>query len=898
LSNPINSMPGEGGVASEKCIIGGESLIECPMSNHNGATKDDPLFLPYRALLGGRYSVGCRIGKGRRTVTYLARDSGNPSRLLAVKEYFPRDLAERSALHVSARSGCHEEFSSGLANFAVEHEMLKRVSHKNIIRAHGLIKENGTAYLVMDYCGGLTLQQFAAEKFGKSKEHFSEEMALKLMLPILEALEDLHSVGIIHCDVNANNIHLVRQGDGEDLQPVLLDFGSAQPYPDRGGRRPVTVTRGYSPPEQYQPQSAALGPEADLYACGATLYYLVTGKLPPEASQRCRRDRMEPLVKKAPALSTGFVQAVEQALSLDPEERPRRVFDFRSTLCDSVSGGHDPAPPTIEVPMPPIRMIDRIVHYLNGLIAPLLIAAALAVGGYFAISSVNEDSRPPNATSSQYAVPPADYYILRDVSESPDYNLYNTIEASILNTLRVNDSIAGDRSAYAIFAEHVTIGGAALQPASEGDIVEILKRRSFQWLAGQVGFRKTTRFDNVFASLKEAARYGEAGRKSVGFIISDGVPDSTGNETGCLGSSVPGSFSQFQGKLAELLEERRVEVVLILAGGNLECGGYISEKWTEIKRALPPSLGAHFYIVNLTRYAGPDQASAAVRELDRFLGTMRRAPCATIRPVYDRLLDAQRSAFDSRMEFSVDYLVQGHLGMGIPMSISRAEVLDSDGHAVGELDVVRRPQGDPIRDEATFALSSGADRDGVERREPLYFEFKKGFVPIPGKTYIIRVEVEQVQSCRKCKAEIRAEPGSVVRNGEVQRRRMKRFSILILILALAFSLCAWYYRKSHDELRRYHWLFRRFFIKAFRWWILFFFLMSLGLLVLAINTLDHMLAIWFLGAVTLVVCFMQYRKISSQSFRSAEPGPNEVLIVALESIVVPFLSLVLSMPFF
>ena len=883
-------------VACPKCFLKKIGLEPCPNCGFDEVGQEDPLCLPFRARLVSRYLVGCRIGKGRKSITYLVKETRPPFRILAVKEYFPRDIAERSSTQISAISGCQDEFSRGLENFLLEGDILKRASHPNIVRGYGSLRANGTGYILMEYCEGLSLQQFFQAEFLRDKRFFDEKEALSIMLPILEALEELHGVGLVHCDVSANNIHLVRHRSDRELRPILLDFGSAQ-FSSRGQQRPVTATRGYSPPEQHGPYPSRFGPATDIYACGATLYFLVTGSL-PEPLERNRRDRLEKLLEqKAPDLSRSFKQAICEALSHDPEDRPTRMSDLYRTLARIAEAGPEPPPSTVEIPREPLSWIRQFFRTADRIVAPVIISILLILCLAAALYPIADESRLPLTTPSKYIVPAADYYLLRDASASPDFSLYGIVEDAILATLRSSDASSGDRSSYAIFADDVTDGLYPLQPASEGEVVSLLRARSTNWLAEHPAFRRTTRFDRMFDGVQNALRNGEEDRRAFIFVITDGVPDRTGDEDGCLVGVPSETFLGLEAPLANLIRAQpRVEVILVLAGGHRECGGYIFRKWGEVKSALSKSESNRFHILNLTRYDGLDQSQQVSRDLRRTLKVWRRASCVTIRPVYDSLFDSQRAAFDNGKEFSIDYILQGHLGDGISTSISRAEILDSQKHVVGELDVVRRPQGHVVLDKAIFVLSSGNNRDGGEVREPMYFQSKNGFAPEPSRSYFIRVEDEQEQLCERAGSEIKVDPGRDVRVAEVRRGRMECLAALVLSFACAFVLCAVHYHKRSRERRGCHWLFRKLFVKPFLWWIAFFCVMSVVLAVLSIVAFGHGVFFVILISATAVVCILQYLKISSQFFRSAEPGPSEVLIVALESIIVPLLSLVLSIP--
>ncbi|WRK55874.1 serine/threonine-protein kinase [Coprobacillaceae bacterium CR2/5/TPMF4] len=142
--------------------------------------------------------------------------------------------------------------------------------NKGIITVYDQFEDNGTSYIVMDYFEGETLQE-RLNREGK----IAYEEAVEIMMPILSSLQEVHDAGIIHRDISPDNIYLTKDGEVK-----LLDFGAAR-YASTNMSKSLSAIykQGFAPYEQYQ-SSREQGPWSDVYALGATLYYMLTGNIP------------------------------------------------------------------------------------------------------------------------------------------------------------------------------------------------------------------------------------------------------------------------------------------------------------------------------------------------------------------------------------------------------------------------------------------------------------------------------------------------------------------------------------------------------------------------------------------------------------------------------------------
>ncbi|MDX1514053.1 MAG: protein kinase [Gammaproteobacteria bacterium] len=295
------------------------------------------------------YEIVSILGQGGFGITYLARDT-NLDQQVAIKEFLPTDLAVRT--HDSSvqplSDGHTDTYGWGLSRFVSEAKTLAKFRHPNVVLVHTVFEANGTAYMVMEYVRGRTLED--ALKFGAVE---GEAGLKEIMYAILDGLELIHQHGFIHRDIKPENIYL-----REDGRPVLLDFGSARQAIGAQTRTlTALVSPGYAPYEQYdssRQSEGKQGPWTDIYALGATLYRAVTGHGPPDSMQRMSgvvdgRDIYQPAVVVAGGrYSDSFLRAIDWALQFKPENRPRRIEDWRQAL----SGTLEPDAAT-EVRIPP-----------------------------------------------------------------------------------------------------------------------------------------------------------------------------------------------------------------------------------------------------------------------------------------------------------------------------------------------------------------------------------------------------------------------------------------------------------------------------------------------------------------------------------------------------------------
>jgi serine/threonine protein kinase/HAMP domain-containing protein len=274
------------------------------------------------------YRIDGVLGQGGFGIAYAATDVNLNSKVV-VKEYLPEDFAYRATDNtVSARADEDQDFyQSGLDSFLVEARTLATFRHPHIVRVARFFEANRTAYMVLEYERGQSLKAWR-----KKRDNVTEATIVSLLAPLLDGLGVVHAAGYLHRDIKPDNIY-VRDEDGS---LVLLDFGAARQTAVERADLGTVVTPGYGPIEQYA-GGGRQGPWTDIYAMGATLFWLVTGKKPYDAPARL--EDPDPL-PSAEMLCKGkyspeFLRAIDWALKMHPSDRPQEVESFRKALFSS-----------------------------------------------------------------------------------------------------------------------------------------------------------------------------------------------------------------------------------------------------------------------------------------------------------------------------------------------------------------------------------------------------------------------------------------------------------------------------------------------------------------------------------------------------------------------------------
>ncbi len=264
-----------------------------------------------------RYQVIGVVGQGGLGTVYKVTDTaadGEP--VFALKE-----LADQAP-------GARKQFT-------LEAEWLKSLHHPTIPRYRESFAWGDRLYLLMDFVEGENLE----EKFARrGRRPLAEHDVVAWILPICDALTYLHSrvPPILHRDVKPANIIVTPTG-----HPVLVDLGIAKEHLPGANNTNTFVrkagTEGYAPPEQYTANGQS-GPWSDVYGVGATLYYLLSGRLPPTAVERVALDMPLLHVRQLNPLVSGSADAaIVRSLAIRPTDRFHTVPEFVAALTAEIA---------------------------------------------------------------------------------------------------------------------------------------------------------------------------------------------------------------------------------------------------------------------------------------------------------------------------------------------------------------------------------------------------------------------------------------------------------------------------------------------------------------------------------------------------------------------------------
>ena len=305
---------------------------------------------PNTTLQGGKYKIVRVLGQGGFGITYLATQT-SLQRKVAIKEFFMKDFCSRDSHTMYMQSFTVEsakQVEQYRKKFFKEAGNLSRLHHPNIISVIDVFEENGTVYYSMPYYSGGSLQEYV-----DAHGALSESEAMKLVKQIAKALKYMHEEHhICHFDVKPANIMLDEKGNA-----ILIDFGISKNYDAQGhetSMTPIGLSEGYAPIEQYQQNVEEFSPVSDVYALGATLYFLLHGKRPVSAVHRASGTAL--LMSKN--LSPEIKNVINASMKLIKRERANSVDvflgvvdnDSESTIIDDGRSDYEEIPYTNKSP--------------------------------------------------------------------------------------------------------------------------------------------------------------------------------------------------------------------------------------------------------------------------------------------------------------------------------------------------------------------------------------------------------------------------------------------------------------------------------------------------------------------------------------------------------------------
>ncbi|MDE6553030.1 MAG: serine/threonine protein kinase [Muribaculaceae bacterium] len=316
-------------------------------------------------LQRGKYRIEKVLGQGSFGITYLATvnlvgEFGYmpTNTKVAIKEFFMRDVNGRveGTVTCGSKEGI---FSNYKRRFIKEAHTLSKLKHPNIIHVLDLFEQNNTAYYVMEYLDGGSLDKLIADK-----NKLSVTEATLLIRQISDALEYMHQHRMVHLDLKPANIMLNRNGEA-----ILIDFGLTKEFDEYGEPESSTTighgTPGYAPIEQVNYQRGQGIPVTmDIYALGGTLYKMLSGNRPPNASE-VLNEGVEILNLKAFS-NTDINAVISKAMDPFKNKRYQSVKEFMDSLNGTSTPLTDTDFPTNTISVLIIFRNDSLIYYYRG----------------------------------------------------------------------------------------------------------------------------------------------------------------------------------------------------------------------------------------------------------------------------------------------------------------------------------------------------------------------------------------------------------------------------------------------------------------------------------------------------------------------------------------------------
>ena len=291
-------------------------------------------YLRKETRLIGRYTIKSVLGQGGFGITYLGMDELY-QRKVAIKEFFPQGIVTRNTEYEDTVTVTFVEekadYEKGKERFLKEARTMAKFSKdEGIVKVLDFFEINNTAYIVMEYLEGITLKQYIREN-----QRITSEELVRLLVPLIESLDEIHSQGMIHRDISPDNIMVLPDG-----RIKLMDFGAARDYTKFGGKTlSIVLKPGYAPPEQYQTHGIQ-GPWTDIYALCATMYKCITEETPPDAIDRVIDDHLKKISEFGITIPQQVESVIIKGMSVSAKDRYQDIKDF----CEDLYGGYEEIP--------------------------------------------------------------------------------------------------------------------------------------------------------------------------------------------------------------------------------------------------------------------------------------------------------------------------------------------------------------------------------------------------------------------------------------------------------------------------------------------------------------------------------------------------------------------------
>ncbi len=292
------------------------------------------------SLQKGKYTIVKSLGQGSFGITYLATTQltiqGKLGQMdttvdVAIKEFFMSEMNSRSKDGSSIEGSNGSLFSNYRQKFRKEAENLSKLDHSNIVHVLDVFDENNTTYYVMQYIDGQSLDEYILQQ-----GCIAESKARAIVKEVGAAVQYMHSNKMLHLDLKPKNVML---DQNENI--YLIDFGLSKQYDSKGEPESSTKvgagTPGYAPIEQANYREGKGFPVTmDVYALGGTMFKMLTGVRPPEASD-ILNDGFPLYELQEHKITDSISASVAKAMAPAKKDRYQTVEDFLNSFEEEVT---------------------------------------------------------------------------------------------------------------------------------------------------------------------------------------------------------------------------------------------------------------------------------------------------------------------------------------------------------------------------------------------------------------------------------------------------------------------------------------------------------------------------------------------------------------------------------
>ncbi len=373
-----------------QCMEYLDSEGKCPNCGDNICPQTtSPYILPPGSVLANRYLVGKVLGQGGFGITYLGFDTALEIKV-AIKEYFCMNQTARDntvsndiqwSVYISNPIDGREAFLKEARKMA-KIRMVPNVAH-----ILDTFNENETAYLIMEYIEGETL----ANQIKRLQKPLTWAEAMPIFMPVIESMQQVHENGLIHRDLSPDNLMINKLG-----KPVILDLGAAKDLDTNTGASSMVVAKsGFSPIEQYGDRGKT-DLRTDIYSLCGTMYYTLTGIVPPPATDRLDNDTLDMSILSRNGVPKEVIAAITAGTSISKANRPESMKALAQMILGSDS---DKAAAAAAIPVMSPKDDDQKSEKgtddklsnkkLIGVIIGLCAVLVLLIGGFIAVQLGN-----------------------------------------------------------------------------------------------------------------------------------------------------------------------------------------------------------------------------------------------------------------------------------------------------------------------------------------------------------------------------------------------------------------------------------------------------------------------------------------------------------------------------